>query len=164
MINAHKRYVVFFSQWSFIIPRRFHVRGVRHFNQFSHRTLLKVLIYVRRKKKKDECWYVLLHHLEDILREAYRGAWKEMIKKWWMFSFNSRNSQQKNAFYLVHSLTIGFFIDTIKEKKYGSFEEHHKTRSKDVLLFIISLRNLDTCNPFYISDLLRYIHENKRVF
>lgn len=148
MINAHKRYVVFFSQWSFIIPRRFHVRGVRHFNQFSHRTLLKVLIYVRRKKKKDECWYVLLHHLEDILRETYRGVWKEMIKKWWMFSFNSRNSQQKkfSSFFNYRF----FFIDTIKEKKYGSFEEHHKTRSKIVLLFIISLRNLDTCNPFYI--------------
>lgn len=35
--------------------------------------LLKVLIYVRRKKKKDECWYVLLYYLEDIMGSILWG-------------------------------------------------------------------------------------------
>lgn len=37
--------------------------------------LLKVLIYVKKeeKRKKDECWYVLLYYLEDIMGSILWG-------------------------------------------------------------------------------------------
>lgn len=78
MINAQKRNVVFLSVIVYYIPEICApLQPVFSQNATESTDLCKQ----KTERKKDEWWYVLLHHLEDLLWEVYRLGLKRDDKE-----------------------------------------------------------------------------------